>query len=279
MRLKKLVVILLTALTISTTTATIITPPLTTEAHGGRTDSNGGHRDNKNKSGLGSYHYHCGGHPAHLHPNGVCPYSNSSSSSNSVSYMSQQTPADQYIYTYTAKYSGASSEYSNRLSNGLFSQEIVALMPNYQSVTLNLLSQQEIEDYTNLKNTQDVDDMSKLIFIRVYDYVLAQQSQEAQQQRQTQPLISTEYDNLIFSAQYYATTYPDLVTVYGYDAQALHNHFMTCGLNEGRQGCATFNVSVYRANNPDLEAVFGDNLILYCNHYMGGGHAEGRMCH
>ena len=45
------------------------------EAHSGRTDGNGGHRDNKNKSGLGSYHYHCGGYPAHLHPNGVCPYS------------------------------------------------------------------------------------------------------------------------------------------------------------------------------------------------------------
>lgn len=44
------------------------------EAHSGRTDSNGGHRDNKNKSGLGSYHYHCGGYPAHLHTNGICPY-------------------------------------------------------------------------------------------------------------------------------------------------------------------------------------------------------------
>ena len=44
------------------------------EAHSGRTDASGGHRDNKNKSGLGSYHYHCGGHPAHLHENGVCPY-------------------------------------------------------------------------------------------------------------------------------------------------------------------------------------------------------------
>ena len=42
-------------------------------AHSGRTDSSGGHRDNKNKSGLGSYHYHCGGYPAHLHTNG-CPY-------------------------------------------------------------------------------------------------------------------------------------------------------------------------------------------------------------
>lgn len=43
-------------------------------AHQGRTDSRGGHKDNKNKSGLGSYHSHCGGYPAHLHTGGVCPY-------------------------------------------------------------------------------------------------------------------------------------------------------------------------------------------------------------
>ena len=43
-------------------------------AHSGRTDSRGGHKDNKNKSGLGSYHYHCGGYPAHLHNGGICPY-------------------------------------------------------------------------------------------------------------------------------------------------------------------------------------------------------------
>lgn len=53
--------------------------------HSGRTDSSGGHKDNKNKSGLGNYHYHCGGHPAHLHTNGVCPYSSSSSSKSSTS--------------------------------------------------------------------------------------------------------------------------------------------------------------------------------------------------
>lgn len=29
-------------------------------AHQGRTDTNGGHHDYKNKSGLGSYHYHHG---------------------------------------------------------------------------------------------------------------------------------------------------------------------------------------------------------------------------
>lgn len=48
--------------------------PTGISAHSGRTDKNGGHKDNKNVSGLGPYHYHCGGHPAHLHPDGVCPY-------------------------------------------------------------------------------------------------------------------------------------------------------------------------------------------------------------
>ncbi len=51
-------------------------------AHSGRTDSQGGHRDNKNASGLGSYHYHCGGYPAHLHENGVCPYKSNNTTSN-----------------------------------------------------------------------------------------------------------------------------------------------------------------------------------------------------
>lgn len=65
--------------------AFVISLPTTSFAHSGRTDSSGGHHDYKNKSGLGSYHYHHGMGP-HLHPGGVCPYSgsgNSESSSNS----------------------------------------------------------------------------------------------------------------------------------------------------------------------------------------------------
>lgn len=59
---------------IITVTILLIAFPLTAFAHSGRTDSRGGHKDNKNKSGLGSYHYHCGGYPAHLHKDGICPY-------------------------------------------------------------------------------------------------------------------------------------------------------------------------------------------------------------
>lgn len=68
-------------------------------AHSGRTDSSGGHRDNKNKSGLGSYHYHHG-YPAHLHPGGVCPYSSSNTSTSSSSSASTSTVSNA---TYTAR--------------------------------------------------------------------------------------------------------------------------------------------------------------------------------
>ncbi len=52
-------------------------------AHSGRTDSSGGHKDNKNKSGLGYYNYHHG-YKAHLHKNGVCPYDSKLSSYKTV---------------------------------------------------------------------------------------------------------------------------------------------------------------------------------------------------
>lgn len=44
-------------------------------AHSGGTDGKGGHYDHS----TGDYHYHHG-KPAHDHPNGVCPYSSSTSS-------------------------------------------------------------------------------------------------------------------------------------------------------------------------------------------------------
>ena len=81
----KLILSLLLAISITSIGANTL-------AHSGRTDANGGHKDKNNVSGLGPYHYHCGGHPAHLHKNGVCPYAaKSSSSSSSKSSSSNST--------------------------------------------------------------------------------------------------------------------------------------------------------------------------------------------
>ena len=130
--------------TTKTIIALLIAMPLTTQlafAHGGRTDSNGGHKDNKNASGLGSYHYHCGGNPPHLHNNGVCPYSSTSSSGSSSSNGSSTSSQEAIVAAakkeandsgYDAGYtdgcnghefndnnsSNYSSEYKNGYSNG-----------------------------------------------------------------------------------------------------------------------------------------------------------------
>lgn len=77
MKIKQLLIICFSVLLAICCTTTIF-------AHSGRTDSSGWHKDNKNKSGLGSYHYHCGGYPAHLHSGGYCPYTDVFPSSVSI---------------------------------------------------------------------------------------------------------------------------------------------------------------------------------------------------
>lgn len=66
-------------------------------AHPGRTDSNQGHKDNNNVSGLGPYHYHCGGNPAHLHTNGVCPYGGGSAAAPKTSISVSNMPSSMNV--------------------------------------------------------------------------------------------------------------------------------------------------------------------------------------
>lgn len=83
------------------------TVPGTVQAHSGRTDSSGGHHDNKNVSGLGSYHYHCSGHPAHLHDGGVCPYSSSAATSDTSTTSEVSTTTSGGMGTF--KFSGGAA--------------------------------------------------------------------------------------------------------------------------------------------------------------------------
>lgn len=81
----------------------------------------------------------------------------------------------------------------------------------------------------------------------------------------------------IFDAGYYAARYPELAAVFGNNESALFNHFVTCGMAEGRQGSAEFDVNFYRASYPDLAVVLGGDLPAYYNHYAMSGKAEGRV--
>lgn len=80
----------------------------------------------------------------------------------------------------------------------------------------------------------------------------------------------------IFDPKYYADTNADLKAVFGYDDKALFNHYMNCGIREGRCGSPIFNVVEYRKAYPDLETAFGDDWDAYVNHYYTCGVTEGR---
>lgn len=81
-RIKKIAIFIVAILIIGSMGTSPLGHGLVAEAHSGRTDSQGGHHDYKNKSGLGSYHYHHG-QKAHLHPNGICPYNDGNGVSSS----------------------------------------------------------------------------------------------------------------------------------------------------------------------------------------------------
>lgn len=80
----------------------------------------------------------------------------------------------------------------------------------------------------------------------------------------------------IFDAKLYAQLYPDVVAVYGTDADKLFQHFLTFGINEGRKVNNYFDVKAYKDAYPDLQKAFGDNIAAYYKHFATFGIKEHR---
>lgn len=168
---------------------------LTVEAHSGRTDANGGHKDNKNVSGLGSYHYHCGGYPAHLHPNGVCPYA-----AGSV----QTAPAAQQetgvaVQAQSATRSAAQPAVQQSFDSVIFNAAFYA-MAN--------------PDIVQIIGTDPA---------ALYQHFVTSGMAEGRQGAAT------------FNVQVYIANNPDLVALLGNNLPAYYNHYLTQGQFEGRK--------------------------------------------
>ncbi len=80
-----------------------------------------------------------------------------------------------------------------------------------------------------------------------------------------------------FDAKFYADKYPDLKKAFGYDTDALWNHYIKYGMKEGRQGSAVFSLSYYKSKYTDLRNAFGDNDNLYLIHFAQFGINEKRQ--
>lgn len=80
----------------------------------------------------------------------------------------------------------------------------------------------------------------------------------------------------LFDEHYYADTYGDLKEAYGYDREALWQHFVTFGLSEGRNMNGLLDVVKYRQEYADLDEAFGDNWDAYVDHFLLYGAKENR---
>ena len=81
----------------------------------------------------------------------------------------------------------------------------------------------------------------------------------------------------VFNAKYYSDSYQDINDVFGDNADLLYNHYITYGLDEGRDMNGFLNLTVYRDTYKDLQDVFGDDWDAYLNHYLTYGIKEGRV--
>lgn len=90
----------------------------------------------------------------------------------------------------------------------------------------------------------------------------------------------TTYNGVDYSAVYdynfYIKKYGDLARIYTNDEVGLLAHFVNCGMSEGRQAKADFDVFSYRNQYQDLRLAFGKDLRSYYVHYMNSGKKEGR---
>ncbi|MBQ9609305.1 MAG: CAP domain-containing protein [Lachnospiraceae bacterium] len=93
---------------------------------------------------------------------------------------------------------------------------------------------------------------------------------------------TTVYNGVDYSAvydyNYYINKYPDLKAAFEGNPTAALNHFVNCGMNEGRQAKATFNASNYKNKYADLCSAFGGNMKCYYIHYISCGQNENRNC-
>lgn len=93
-------------------------------------------------------------------------------------------------------------------------------------------------------------------------------------------------DGMVFDAEYYADTYPDVKAAYGNDEVALYNHYLAFGKAEGRKATsdtngnipAEFDAKYYAEKNPDVVAVYGKDASALYKHYVEYGKKEGRKC-
>ena len=80
----------------------------------------------------------------------------------------------------------------------------------------------------------------------------------------------------VFDADYYLKNNPDVAKWANNDNDKALQHFINCGMAEGRRGNEAFDVQSYKNRYTDLQIAYGNRLDSYYLHYLTFGFYEGR---
>ena len=127
----------------------------------------------------------------------------------------------------------------------------------------------------------DLRDVYGANWLNLFQHYLYVGRYEGRTARDTDPTYpTTVYNNVDYSSIYDFDTYlnnnSDIKTAFGNDDEKAIEHFVNCGISEGRIASDRFNVYTYRAKYQDLYQTFGSDLSAYYKHYMENGRYEGR---
>lgn len=80
----------------------------------------------------------------------------------------------------------------------------------------------------------------------------------------------------VLDPTWYVNKYPDLKAAFGGNVQQAQNHWLSFGIQEGRDSGRNFSINGYLQCYPDLQKAFGKNYAAALNHWLTFGITEGR---
>ena len=79
-----------------------------------------------------------------------------------------------------------------------------------------------------------------------------------------------------FDPEFYLNKYSDLADA-GYTKENVKDHWLVCGIYEGRQGSSWFDAVFYLQQYPDLQQAYGNDYYAAFTHWLYNGIYEGRQ--
>lgn len=99
--------------------------------------------------------------------------------------------------------------------------------------------------------------------------------------QELEELLPTVYNGIdykdVYDFDFYCNKYSDIKNAFGNNKRGAIEHFVKYGMAEGRQGCASFNVTSYAYKYYDIRKVYKNDLKSYYMHYVNCGKKEGRV--